>query len=263
VSEAFDLGPLPQRVPVDARLAASLVAEQFPQWSDRPVRPVADNGWDNHTFRLGPDLSIRMPSAREYATAVDKEHQWLPRLAPQLPLPIPVPIARGRPGHGYPFAWSVLRWVEGGSLVTTTVEDRRQFAVDLAGFLTALQSVDPEGAPGPGVHNWFRGGPLGTFDGMVADALRSLRGHIDIDLVRAMWTEALVSAWDGIPVWFHGRGDSGRSSTSVPAASGIPRATSQPRGRSSTPRADRTSATTCRSTTVRGRAVAGGPCGRR
>lgn len=57
-----------------------LVAEQFPQWADLPVHPVANGGWDSWTFHLGDVMSVRLPSAAEYALAVDKEHRWLPVL---------------------------------------------------------------------------------------------------------------------------------------------------------------------------------------
>ncbi len=79
-----------------------LVAAQYPHWADLPVRPVAVQGWDNYTFRLGDDMTVRLPSASQYALAVEKEQRWLPVLAPHLPLPIPVPLARGKPGDGYP-----------------------------------------------------------------------------------------------------------------------------------------------------------------
>lgn len=107
-------GPDPR---IDADLVRALVADQFPAWAGLPVRPVDHDGWDNRTFRLGDDLSVRMPSARGYVEQVAKEHAWLPRLAPQLPLPIPEPVARGVPGCGYPFPWSVYRWLEGTPLV--------------------------------------------------------------------------------------------------------------------------------------------------
>ncbi len=80
---------------------------QFPQWAGLPVRPVADGGWDNWTFHLGSAMSARMPSAAEYALAVEKEQRWLPVLAPRLPL------AKGEPGAGYPFSWSVYSWLDG------------------------------------------------------------------------------------------------------------------------------------------------------
>ncbi|HEY6737814.1 MAG TPA: phosphotransferase, partial [Actinopolymorphaceae bacterium] len=97
-----DLGPPPKRIPSDVALVRRLIATQFPQWADLPIRPVANEGWDNRTFHLGDALSVRLPSAEEYALAVDKEHRWLPILAPKLPLPISVPVARGMPGEGYP-----------------------------------------------------------------------------------------------------------------------------------------------------------------
>src|SRR5882757_5943302 len=98
-----DLGPIPQRVTVDAEQVRRLIGDQFPQWADLPVGPVAKSGWDNVTFHLGDGMVARLPSASEYALAVDKEQRWLPALAPRLPLPIPVPLAKGHPDADYPF----------------------------------------------------------------------------------------------------------------------------------------------------------------
>ncbi len=69
---------------INVSLVARLVAAQFPQWADLPIRPVAFSGWDNRTFRLGEDMSVRLPSAERYILQVDKEQRWLPRLAPLL-----------------------------------------------------------------------------------------------------------------------------------------------------------------------------------
>ena len=85
---------------IDTALVARLIGSQFPQWSGLPIYPAEPNGWDNRTFRLGPDLSVRLPSAEGYAAQVRKEQRWLPLLAPHVPLPIPVPVARGLPGAG-------------------------------------------------------------------------------------------------------------------------------------------------------------------
>jgi aminoglycoside phosphotransferase (APT) family kinase protein len=97
---------------IDSQLVKDLVAEQFPQWADLPVSPVAEGGWNNRTFHLGPQMSVRLPSAERYVAQVAKEARWLPKLAPQLPLPVPTPLAMGRPGHGYP-AEAIYRWIEG------------------------------------------------------------------------------------------------------------------------------------------------------
>src|SRR6266545_3304897 len=101
------------RVEIDTTLVRRLVADQFPQWADLPIEPVRFGGWDNRTFHLGPHMTVRMPSAEAYSLQVEKEHRWLPRLAPKLPLPIPVPLAMGEPGEGYPWRWSVYRWLDG------------------------------------------------------------------------------------------------------------------------------------------------------
>lgn len=105
-------------VTIDADLVRRLVAAQFPQWVDLAIRPVEFDGWDNRTFHLGAQMTVRLPSADRYTFQVEKEHRWLPKLAPQLPLPIPVPLAMGVPGEGYPWHWSVYRWLAGETAAT-------------------------------------------------------------------------------------------------------------------------------------------------
>jgi aminoglycoside phosphotransferase (APT) family kinase protein len=221
MTDAFDLGPAPRRVPVDAEQVARLVAAQFPRWAGLPVRPVPEQGWDNQTFRLGPEMSVRLPSAAEYALAVEKERHWLPVLARRLPLPVPVPLANGEPGAGYPFRWSVLRWLDGVTATRAGIADEVRFARDLAGFLRALRRVDPSGGPRPGRHNWFRGGPLSTYTELLDTALtvpdhrsgavagsagagETRPGPIDAGLIREIWRTALDVRWDGVDRWFHG-----------------------------------------------------------
>jgi aminoglycoside phosphotransferase (APT) family kinase protein len=202
--DAFDLGPVPTRAPVTEELARRLVAAQFPRWSDLPVEPVANGGWDNWTFRLGADMVVRLPSASEYAQAVEKEHRWLPTLGPQLPLPTPVPLAKGEPSTEYPHAWSIYGWLDGVTASADRLAEPVRFALDLADFLVALQSADTAGGPQPGVHNWFRGGTLRTYDGLTQEALETLAGHVDVELAGEIWADALAAPWDGVDRWFHG-----------------------------------------------------------
>ena len=191
-------------VSIDASLVRRLVATQFPQWADLPVRPVQFDGWDNRTFRLGDDLSVRLPSAEGYASQVAKEHRWLPQLAPHLPLPIPVPLALGAPAEGYPWPWSVRRWLEGEIATVAAIADRPQFARALAEFLLALQRIDATGGPPAGLHNNFRGGSLAVYDGETRQALAALEGLIDTGAAAAVWAVALAATWRGSPVWVHG-----------------------------------------------------------
>ena len=186
---------------IDVALARRLIDSQFPQWSGLPITEVDLNGWDNHTFRLGSELSIRLPNGGWYAQGVEKEHRWLPELAPQLPLPIPVPVARGAPDGEYPFPWSVYRWLEGEPAATAPVADLSEFASTLARFLNALAAVDATGGPEPGEHNWFRGAPLGVYEGETLEAIERLGAGDD---VLRVWDEAMATSWDREPVWFHG-----------------------------------------------------------
>ncbi|WP_027162665.1 aminoglycoside phosphotransferase family protein [Mesorhizobium sp. WSM1293] len=189
---------------IDITLVSRLIATQFPKWKDLPVRPVASGGWDNRTFHLGGEMTVRLPSAAAYSLQVEKEHRWLPRLAPLLPLPIPVPLAMGVPAESYPWHWSVYRWIEGETAERERIASLPQFATDLAAFLVALQRIDATGGPAPGQHNFFRGGALSVYDGEARQAIAALDGKIDTAAASAVWEAALAAQWHGAPVWFHG-----------------------------------------------------------
>jgi aminoglycoside phosphotransferase (APT) family kinase protein len=189
---------------IDAALAAKLVAEQFPAWAGLPVVPVDRPGWDNRTFRLGDTMSVRLPSAAAYVASVAKEHTWLPRLAPQLPLPIPVPLALGAPGGEYPWPWSVRRWIDGHVSSRERIRDLTAFARDLAGFLVALQRIDATGGPAAGEHCFHRGASLRVYDAETHDAIAALGRRIDGSAAEEVWQAALDATWTGPAVWFHG-----------------------------------------------------------
>jgi aminoglycoside phosphotransferase (APT) family kinase protein len=193
-----------RRADITADLVSKLVGTQFPQWARLPVRPVDAGGVDNVTFRLGEEMSVRLPSAAAYVPGVDKEQRWLPVLAGRLPLPVPELVAAGAPGCGFPWPWSVYRWIEGAPVTEETVGDLPRLAADLAGFLAALYQIDPAGGPPPGPHNFFRGGPLAVYDGEVTEALVALNGHIDTVLAAEVWQAAVQATGEGRPVWFHG-----------------------------------------------------------
>jgi aminoglycoside phosphotransferase (APT) family kinase protein len=192
------------RAVIDVTLARRLIDSQFPQWSELPITAVELDGWDNRTFRLGSELTVRLPSATWYAQQVDKEQHWLPRLAPQLPLPIPTPVARGAPGCGFPYPWSVYRWLDGELAAHARIGDLTAFATTLAGFLNALGRVDAAGGPEPGQHNFFRGGPLATYADEAVDAIDTLGIEVRRDAIERVWADAMASAWEREPVWFHG-----------------------------------------------------------
>ncbi len=196
---------------VTPELVTKLVAAQFPEWADLPVTPVGKPGVDNATYRLGDEMSVRLPRFERWVGQVTREQRWLPELAPHLPLTIPQPLAQGEPGAGYPFPWSVYRWLPGERVDLAELTDLRQVAADLGEFLAALRKIDATDGPPPEWSNGYRGAALAderdspVVASRMRDRITALAGVVDTDPVRAAWEEALATpVWDRPPVWVHG-----------------------------------------------------------
>ncbi|SDT49428.1 aminoglycoside phosphotransferase family protein [Actinoplanes derwentensis] len=192
------------RAGIDAGLVKRLVEGQFPQWADLAVEPVEVDGWDNRTYRLGDRMTVRLPTAEGYVAAVDKETIWIPRLAPHLPVAVPPVLGRGAPAEGYPYPWSVRGWLPGVTADRAEIADVSAFAVEVAGFIRALQACDAVGGPTAGRHSWFRGCPPASYDAETRRCLEALSGRIDTGRAAEVWAAALEAGWDADPVWFHG-----------------------------------------------------------
>lgn len=190
---------------IDAALVRGLLENQFPQWAGLPLERVRPSGTDNAIFRLGDELVLRLPRRDKDAVRLEKERDWLPVLAPLLPLAVPVPVAVGRPAEAYPLTWSIYGWVPGRPITEEPLADQGHAAHDLAAFIAALQRVDPAGGPPPGEHNAFRGEPLAARDTATRAAIAALREDIDARAATDVWQEALgARVWTEPPVWIHG-----------------------------------------------------------
>jgi aminoglycoside phosphotransferase (APT) family kinase protein len=185
----------------DEALVRRLLAAQFPHWAELPIEALPMGGTDNAIYRLGDELSVRLPRRADWAVgSSDKEFEWLPKLAPLLPFRLPTPVARGAPGEGYPHAWAIYDWLDGEDAASAPL-DLPRAAVDLAGLLEALRRIDPTGGPQPG----GRGGSLRPRDEYTRDGIAALGDLIDAAAVTAAWEVALAAPeWDRAPVWIHG-----------------------------------------------------------
>ncbi|MFJ2033292.1 aminoglycoside phosphotransferase family protein [Streptosporangium sp. NPDC087985] len=183
----------------DVPLVRRLVAAQFPQWADLPVEPFDSSGTENAIYRLGDDMTVRLPRRPGPTAQVAKDLRWLPRLAPLLPVPIPVPLGEGEPAEGYPSPWSVYRWLDGENPSADRLTEPSLLAKDLAEFVAAFRRIDlPDGPPA------YRGGPLAMLDAPTRTAIDDLRGMVDTDAATAAWEAALETpGWAGPPVWIH------------------------------------------------------------
>ncbi|GAA2111856.1 aminoglycoside phosphotransferase family protein [Streptomyces synnematoformans] len=188
---------------IDDGLVRRLIAAQFPRWAGLPVRRVASGGTVHAVFRLGDELAVRMPLTAGGAGDIALEYGHLPRLAAGLPVPVPEPLAKGAPGDGYPYPWTVCRWVPG----TVPPPDAGiaapgPLAGELAAFVDAMRAVDAAGAPPS-----YRSETLADRDAGTRAALARLlpEDGVDVPAVTAAWEAALrAPAHTGPPVWLHG-----------------------------------------------------------
>ncbi|CEP86963.1 Aminoglycoside phosphotransferase [[Clostridium] sordellii] len=188
---------------ISTEIAIKLIKEQFPKYKELKVKPVERNGYDNRTFHLGDDMTIRIPSNSCYVPQVEKESRWLPYLAKNLSLPITTPIEKGKPTNYYPYPWSINKWIDGETVNINNV-DLNQFAIDLANFLKELHSIDCSGGPLGGEHNFFRGGDLSVYHKETVSSLDKLKNIIDTEKCMNIWLKATSSKWENKPVWVHG-----------------------------------------------------------
>lgn len=185
-------------VDIDLGLVKALIENQFPQYAGRRLRPIG-SGWDNLMVRLGDDLLVRLPRRTIAAELSTHEHQWLPKLAPRLPIAVPAPIHVGRPHGRYPWPWSIVPWLPG-----RTADQEAPLpgeAVRLAEFLAALHPLNVIVQQGriTGIIDWgdLTGGDPATdlaalwmlFDASARDAALAAYGGIDPDL------EARAKGW--------------------------------------------------------------------
>ena len=186
-------------VAIDVALVRALLAAQHADLAGLTIEPAA-TGWDNATFRLGEALAVRMPRRAAAAGLIMIEQYWLPQLAPRLPLPVPAAVRVGRPGEGYPWAWSVVPWLAGEPADLAPPGDGA--AATLAGFLRALHLPAPDHAP----RNPYRGVPLEERESAVEERLARLERSTGLvtPLIRRLWRRALAAPIDAGPVWLHG-----------------------------------------------------------
>jgi aminoglycoside phosphotransferase (APT) family kinase protein len=186
-------------IDIDVGLVRRLLAAQFPQWAALALAPVPSAGTVNALYRLGDDMLVRLPLRRGGSGGVEHEHVWLPRLAPLLPVATPVLLGKGTPAEGYPWPWSVYRWLEGENPTPGRIAAPDLLAKDLADFVAALHRIDPgEGPPA------FRGGSLATRDAELRGWIPELRDLVDTDAAVEAWEAALEAPeWARPPVWVH------------------------------------------------------------
>lgn len=207
---------------IDEALVRRLVDTQFPQWAGLPLKLLAPAGSDHVIYRLGEELSVRLPRHAGAIGQARKEFQWLPRLAPHVPLAVPVPVEVGDPDFGYPWPWAVSRWLDGEVATVDALGDSAGAAVELAQFLAALQRFAPEDILAVDISDDLTGRPLSERDRATRLAIAEVDGVFDAAAMTELWNAALSApGWDQAPVWFHGDFHTGNLLTSAGRLSAV------------------------------------------
>ncbi|RKS07119.1 aminoglycoside phosphotransferase (APT) family kinase protein [Nocardiopsis sp. Huas11] len=180
-------------------LVTALLHDQHPDLAALSVTEAA-SGWDNALFRLGDRLSVRLPRREAAARLVRNEQRWLGPIAARVGVPVPAPVRVGRPGHGYPWHWSVTPWFDGRVAADVPVASRRPLAAPLAAFVNRLHVPAPDDAPA----NPVRAVPLRRRHDRLMEYLDGGRIPRAREL-RALWERlADAPAHTGPPLWVHG-----------------------------------------------------------
>ncbi|WP_371400859.1 aminoglycoside phosphotransferase family protein [Kribbella sp. NBC_00662] len=197
------MSPREIQVDIDTPLVRELVAAQFPQWAALPLEPVDSSGVANAIYRLGTDLSVRLPRHPSTADHVRREQAKLAALAPFLPVDIPSVEAIGSPTDAFPGEWSIHRWLTGTHPSPDALTDPRRLAADLAAFVDAFRQIDlPDRPPSyPGERRTRA--PMASMDASTREAIGELDGLIDTRAALASWEESLAAPYDGREVWVH------------------------------------------------------------
>lgn len=186
-------------VELNEALVRALLYEQHPDLAGLELREVA-GGWDNRMWRLGEELAVRLPRTPRGPSLLRTELQWLPLLAPQLPLPVPVPVRAGEPSSRFPKTWLVVRWVDGEPADHAPISCP-QAADSLAEFLRALHHKAPGDAP----PNPNRGVPMEALRDNIDKWLQVLAASDVAADARCIWEQGVgAPAWEYEPVWIHG-----------------------------------------------------------
>jgi aminoglycoside phosphotransferase (APT) family kinase protein len=191
------------QVDIGVPLVRELVAAQFPQWAGLAVEPVESNGLVNAVYRLGEDLSVRLPRRPSSTDEVRREEAKLTALASFLPVAIPVVEGIGSPTPAFPGEWSVHRWLSGTTPSPGALVDPLRLARDLAAFVHAFRRIDlPDRAPAyPGERRTRAS--MDSMDSGTRKVIGELDGLIDTRAALASWEESLAAPYDGREVWVH------------------------------------------------------------
>ena len=174
---------------VSAEMVRELVADQFPEWRDLPIRSVAQTGTVNAIFRVGEQLTARFPLQADEVAAtrrwLESEADAARELLGRTRFATPEVLALGEPGAGYPLPWSVQTWLPGVVAADQDPGESVAFSRDLAEFICGVRGIDTRGRTFRGRN---RGGDLQSHDAWMDTCFDRSEQLLDVPRLRQMWS---------------------------------------------------------------------------
>lgn len=141
---ANTVSSLRAEIAFDEALVRRLLDTQFPEASALPVGQHFE-GRDSVVWRLGDQWAMRLPRHQQAAAKQETEISWLPRIGKEWPFAAPVPVGVGKPSADFPWAWTVVPWIEGIPAHVSALD--RLGIAQLGAALCALHTPAPPEAP--------------------------------------------------------------------------------------------------------------------
>ncbi len=182
----------------------ALIEDQLPALAGAAVEAVDGGGTVHAIYRVGPDVAARFPLQPSDPERLEAE-LWREMAAAAefrtvCRVPAPAPLFIGRPGHGYPMAWSAQTWLPGTTATPTSCEHANDLAADLVAMIGELRAADTRGRR---FHGTGRGGALSDHDETIEEAIRRSEGLIDTDAIASVWQRVRGLPYEDVDVMCH------------------------------------------------------------
>lgn len=177
-------------IPLSVAQVRRIIGEQFPQWQDLAITPVAGSGTVNRIFRLGDELSARFPLVVDDPDDVQEYLQIETNAARELlgktRFSTPELVALGHPSADYPGPWAVHTWLQGTPAANVDLSSSAAFASDVAQFISDVRAIPVRGRSFRG---YGRGGDLRLHDEWMETCFRESKELLDVPRLRRLWRE--------------------------------------------------------------------------
>lgn len=185
---------------VDETLVRKLLSSQHPEWARLSLTPIRSSGSDHALFRLGDDYVIRLPRVGWATQGINKEYEWVPKIAQNLTIPVSKPIFKGQPESYYPHFWIVHAWNDGHNPEFEQNDEYLELVKELAAFLNEFHDIKLIGGPAS-----RRGVPLKNLSEETLTSLNQLDDEVDKNYFTELWNYLVcIPNWERAPVWVHG-----------------------------------------------------------